>query len=898
MAGVPTVNILMTFSKSVADNILQGKETLASLLVQSKKNKDILLFNNLDNNFVQMTHDFMFDGGAGDSAGAPNISVEILDPQNIFEARYLANSMRSILNLDQKLDLEDIEEARRLKGILEEAKNRDIMEVVYGDRLPEDIRLEKAKYESNNNYIKQFKELADRQDIYDAPLVPILGETSLLETIFPLGFEVIRDNVGRMEEENKEYLSKWKTNNEEIVKSIEQKISELTAEPPRSSVYIMYGMGDDLSSWAGPFLTVLYGTKYNFSAATGSKSIVLSLTPVGNWAGLTPFKLDKRGLGTYVEGREEILRYDFTSKDNITYDAIAGSRSFTPAKFKDHHKSFINCLSQYLHNCVGRKANIIILMPNLNKLYEVFLESYRKSYENITGRGVSSKLPGDAIATELYAVSKMYSDLGLDVRWDTVGRDFTGAVVIDKTKFQASYENPYYCDARQPTQRRLTPDGKRIPEGSVKSSDIGIKGAAFKGTTTIDIAIVKMAEDSFMAPLHRIEASMNDNKYSLEPKLRVIDDYSFIRALAKYVDNYKFGPDEVPFTIDPKKPILLYGGENLTQKFFYGKRYLEDVGLFSYTVIGDKSNTTKQISNRDLLAPQDRIFATDEYLEICKKYFFTEIRDKVFNFSTLPKGTFAILPEAELLIKKSNIPIFKFGVQESNILDLNFDINSAYFAALNSLAYRDDFMNRKHTGAESIDSQDTTNPYHEMNRDSILTSLKDYLIISPEGKKGLSQELKSRLKKDTNLSESDFETMADFIAACITSESKAKTQYKSVSWWGNGDPFNIILGIINTMTKVGLKGTVKTLPAFYLSKTPDALPPVLMFITENNVLPKRGNDSISKLLTGLWMIYGYQHRISGGECSSSFHLIKSLAIEPSTLLIPEITNKEAFSLNN
>jgi hypothetical protein len=57
-------------------------------------------------------------------------------------------------------------------------------------------------------------------------------------------------------------------------------------------------------------------------------------------------------------------------------------------------------------------------------------------------------------------------------------------------------------------------------------------------------------------------------------------------------------------------------------------------------------------------------------------------------------------------------------------------------------------------------------------------------------------------------------------------------------------------------------------------------------VRESSILGINKTNSISDVLNGLWVIYGYEHSIGKGEAYSTFHITKDIRIQMPKPMMP------------
>ena len=236
-------------------------------------------------------------------------------------------------------------------------------------------------------------------------------------------------------------------------------------------------------------------------------------------------------------------------------------------------------------------------------------------------------------------------------------------------------------------------------------------------------------------------------------------------------------------------------------------------------------------------------------------------------------------------MKQSNIPIFKFGVQDSNVLDLDIDIDHYYFNILNSVFYQTTNLHKGGAGtADSINKK--FNPLLNLDKNTVADLINNYVIISPDKPPTLNPYKAEELKKIPQLNTFTTKDLeAAFVSLIAFTDDKGAVI--NLDWWKSDNPAVHFYSMLSQMSKIAYRGTIRTLPFFHLSMSVGSLNPALLFVKETSILGVNKNSSISDSLNGMWVIYGYEHTIGKGEAYSSFHITKDPRVQLPNNLVPE-----------
>lgn len=927
---IPTYNILVAFNREVFSGLKKAVKQ-GSFSSYLGAHKDYVLFDNTADNFIRLAHAYSFQEKRGSETDNFTITLEILDPGRIFEEKYLANSLSQLLanNGGNIATIDDTEnEIKRLQNILDHSDSSDPdFWKNMGAATSVDGTLENDLYRMNSvieHHKKQSKVVVDSSEStadFIARKLDVFGTTNLQEPV--------KANLqpGTYEK----FLNEFEKKRVEYLQNIRQQLDSIQLHAP-AMLHVSYGCGDDLDNWAGPFMCYLSGAKISFQSDTGFRTITLLLTVNTQFPGLTPidvgaFEFGKNlqiygqaplittieqapvtfgGLFTYA-GAEIPLsaeQYEKRKKSNRISQLNATGKAPGAEGVYDYHTAICDCIKDYIVKCTANKANVIVFFPDLNQLLRPLITSYNDSYLfNLDAYGGHPIYITDPSGKEitisrknLFVVPEIMKELGFDVTSEITSGDKIVTYGYDTL---------------------IAPNG--TPDANAKL--VERISEAYKTSQNINISLIKKPGSSFMDALKRVTSGMSILKV-VQPVFLVENNSDFIKELKGFCDEHAkkenarraqientaeirqkirlgepgySGEREEILNIDPSKPLIIYGDKTMIDRFFFGKIKLEKIGLFKFGFGSDENGLQFSEKNKSagtptsyfnynyLVAGRDRKFISDDYFRIADKYFQTNKKDNCFNSYTLPKSQFAFDPDDEKKIQQSNIPVFKFGVQDPNILSIDMDIDQYYFNILNSVLYQTASLHKGSRG--TITKTDSGfNALLELNKDKVSEILNAFTIVKPDGTKGLSQsgvKAAKELSLFSEVSEKDIESL--FVG--LMALSGEKTIIQNLEWWQKKNPAVHFTKLISQLSQIAYRGTITTLPFFHLSNNVGAINPALLFIRESSILGINKSRAVSDVLNGLWVIYGYEHSISRGEAQSSFHITKDPRIQlPNTLM--------------
>lgn len=355
---VPTVNIIMSydfkdlfeFQKSMTFN--DFKHGLGSK--KGGTQQTYLFSNNPASNFLSLKHKFGFSQG-GKSAAAPELALEFIDPQGMFEDSWF-NPMDTADEIpidDDPLGSQLQREKAKLLGyvtVIDSIKSGE-----YSSKL--DAALEGGGFFTDGATLNQVQAAkAAQEDVIDA-----------LEEAYEEG----EDGQGG------DYGDK---NLELIQKQIDANSSQL-----QRPVWITYGIGDFLNDWT-PIICFDRCTKMEYSfTGGGARTLKLVYSGVGIHPNLTqmgigPLKGFTMGVMFTGESNPVFNKRAFELEKNFYKPLLeeVGS-NYEPDVWKPSiHKIIRDCLRRFVKGAIGKNTNVLCILPDLDKYLKPELENQLK----------------------------------------------------------------------------------------------------------------------------------------------------------------------------------------------------------------------------------------------------------------------------------------------------------------------------------------------------------------------------------------------------------------------------------------------------------------------------------------------------------------------------------------
>lgn len=883
------------------------------------------LFRIPNDNIIKFTHSFNFNKSEGDDIGA-KITLETIDPEGFFESTLFGNSGELPFSDATLKKLRDDAYADILKRvqIREKLEKFDFSSIQFFPEkqdslvrtVPEDstyynLKLGKVSLSNDLQSYLGDKELADNiiQKLVDKKIYNRIS-TREQETLSDNSVDVERlNNLRQLNRQDSLFVN---TPFQGVIETLSEKsLSSIYADLnlnvdlkdasalPTPYFYFYYGLRDDPNQWTGPVAAQMVNARYNYAAENGKKSIELEFATTFNFPAFSKLALDKRGFLSTLKTPIRLCQV-------INPETITGNYSLNSSQIatKGLHLCVKNVITDYIRSCTTQDINVVILLPDIEKIISQIAIDYFSTYETSTVNPNPFKL--NALKTDAYI--KMYQDMGFSVsrlnRGDIESFNTTnninelGAPLKLKNTTIGNYSVGYGSDAL-----------------SFYESTKELKG---NNSIFVGLSLKKDLTESFKKPLERLISGMSNKISPNQICLEIIDNLEFVKEFKKYCKGV--GLNSYSDVINEKMPIVVFGDKYLIEKYLYGKKYYELQNILERRERTQSKNINEGLSYEDRLTKYaseaktannylhyiDNIIFSDKYIiNLASKWFLKkENVAATNNFSTFPYGDYTLTDTTRLNLKKASIPIFKSGVTESNVLNIDLNLNDYYFAMLRSVWQSKDTLNLIHNSNGSKINQDQLSSFitsGSLEDLKVKVGITNMSIPAPDSLE-LGQVFKVLLEdsKFLSLSEKEKESSINDIVMFLAQQLEQRRVDPSTSAplqssgkikiiVGSHENVNPYLQYLTMFSKVvnnAFLGYVKTLPIFYLSGPANSLPPIILLLEETNVPPYNRKNFITRSFNGMWSILGYKHTISNDELSSEFWIVKDIRLEIPLIIQP------------
>ena len=673
--------------------------------------------------------------------------------------------------------------------------------------------------------------------------------------------------------------------------------------------YVTYGIGSDINAWAGPFKLLLLDVDI---VIEGSKQITMTLAPsreVFDYYSTEVIPTSNLGINKIAVGYSKPIHVENlrigVSKDNSKklYNPIEDGEIQKPPSYSkflknedrllksagytklsklykefDFHTLVVDTFRDYLSKIFKHK-NIVVLLPDLNIICASKIELHKNSdldYNRITSKGFFPFL--ENILGHLSLCYKAYS----------------------KRSFLTGVDNDLKPAGLFSIINVFTDVLYSVAETVLIEQDTGDKKENQKIAKRATVKASFFSSNDDGSELDRVSKfingirSCNNATYNISPICFTESNPDLIDYWKNLSSDYHlFGGYD---SFDDKNNVLVFGDYQLINDFLYHKnnllqkqekelqgRYTFDFGA---TLDEMKKADAEYNSSFIPIHPLDRAYLDDdEYTKNVTDIIFKKKSKKTDPFGTTANFSsnfnFGLLTEEEKsIIEKERIPIFKYNTQNPNIETLTFHNQGTYATQLKT-SYKNTVQRTQTAQA----SGKITN----LSKDYKVTDIPQAVAYLIE--QGYSFGLKNSTKEDIiknlysvidpsevgGMSESPEDLVKKSIKTIELLE-KNPTDYYQLKQFAPGTDFSIFTDFMQNLYKVSRMMTIKTLPAFHVTKTPSLRETCVVLAQTAPLVGKdrKNSNLLNHFYSGVYTITGFNHEISPNDVYSEFYLNKYL----------------------
>jgi hypothetical protein len=815
---IPTAFVIVSFSRSAMTKLFSTGATFKDLLKEAETNDDVFLFNNAGNaNFINLEH----VGGKN-----PSLKLEVIDPQQEFEKRLITKNVTDLA----------------------------------------------GGYSSNINKTEKS----------------------------PISFSDVEEYKEAVKE-NKQFFKEY--------------TQELIKKEGKFQLYVAYGVGENLASWAGPHITDISNIDIDLK---GSRKFTLNLTVNGSRinyedrASLTRSDIDLslEGLKSKIIAHSSPLDYfsfadstiNGTPRNRKIYEPYLGTGTYK-ANIEDFQKKFFakqseqisaallqggpaaaaqaylvmdllkeidihliitECIKRYIQTATGN-SNVIVLLPDLNVLLKKFIQTkiiQSANDTNLVGPDAEAKGVKNPI-NALIQLTKSTSNL-LEI-YDQTRSIFSSLGMRVKAKFK---DNRASVNPNLETERERNYDSvesRAIAFFKKRNFYVSIDSKFKKSFKSVDSQAV------ITEIMEKIQQATKSEAYGSWKNVTYFEtDGKFLELWGREKSNPVFSTDHHSF--DPDKPAIIYGDAQMIKELLYA----EYIGKVEYS---GPIHPIHQFS----LGPGYRKRAkaiTDARLDASIAGPFGETTFVPDEFAYLDDNL-AASKALRKLVKENRISVFRYNVQNPNVIDMKLTFSPIYFSLLKGMFIKEVEKRAVASVEGVVDSKyslfDLPTP------DAVIAYIRqrhNSLGDSEEAKKQILEELSSKDISSSFGSDSAEESAKLAYAKYQELLELPEQPMVLVDQQLPGNPVSIVADMSEQLYRKAITLTIQTLPAFYHSGIVTMRTPILLLASDRPIKQTSPPDQslLDTFYSGLYLINGFKHSISSGKASSEFHL-QRMAIE-------------------
>jgi hypothetical protein len=667
--------------------------------------------------------------------------------------------------------------------------------------------------------------------------------------------------------------------------------SILSSTIGNETFYITYGTGDNLSTWAGPFICKFSDAQVRYSG-TDQRKLILYFVDARS-----PFSCS---MGIYGENLPLTLY-----RSNYFASVTHKINSAEPTTL-DYSEIIYSLYEDYLNQIYAEQASVIVLLPEVKSFFlqqirgiiKKNLVETKKPSIHTRSMPIFSKwerdynlrsVKLDALAAEKSAVSDILEEFGIQLvaDGDAVKKDIKKLVAgvrearaeylfsanpkeywaILRADLVQNYWREYYAPIKKLRDllARFGFDIVFYEETNVKVLKIWKDAKIIKDDTKPavilgDINLVNQFLYGGYDLQTAVPGTPNFNIGSIKAGKQI--PFSFLDgAITLKPGSYLGGFIEVkdsPFGYDNEFNYDQDLDENNERRknLFGPKYYLRQSDLIKYFTNSNLSSKFSKLTKT----------YTYEYGELEKTGIVT--LDKKLTEIDLRRG------------KTGNFPIFRFNIPNPNVVKLDLDSKNSYYTALFATVqrmvydYPSRYVDSKiKLGGLAEPDKSIYNHIIEIANKFIKTG-KEELNVDEAKKLILPYINKSSLTKD---SEDIVATKWGlFLAEYVKERQRKMSPILELSDWDGSEllglkkTFSDLMRQINTIK-------IRTLPMFQISKRSDLLS-VAYLLADTVDVYGFSETIMSEVLSNEYRILGFKHHVTLEECYSEF----TLALDPNT----------------
>lgn len=579
-----------------------------------------------------------------------------------------------------------------------------------------------------------------------------------------------------------------------------------------TNFYITYGIGPNNQYWAGPFLCTLSNGVYEEQDGL----VIFNLEFVGSRS-IRSVNQTLTNSPQAASVTSESILFAEVEWDTYVRTARPENIKFTPS-YRTVHLAVEALINNYCRNVLGY-SNVLLCYRDFG--------IGAHYYTPVTGR--QSTVESVSSIQEFEFLGIQATGRIEEERRSIVGTaaGTTRTIELNRIDFAPNNDFVEVTDTSYPGTRR--------------TSDIDIKLTA-DGSNP---------DDAFK-PIINLLSNISDLpniEELVEPVAVLENDVEIVQHLYDTYNGVFNG-----YITDPNQPVLIIGENALIQHVVYGKP-VADESLISERMVGPEDTVVKKVYK-----------ARDK-----NKTFFQSRKDRrpyvsIFDEEApIVPEDFALPQEVSSKIREFNIPVFRMNTQNANVLSLTANSDAFLISTIGQVS-RQLMISATRNAAET-----ESNLLHSQKQaGEMIGKIVGYLSKAYQ----LSNVNNAySVLADSIVGDPDFQSMAGDLANLILAPDSALVGPNPLTTGTSSS--SLIAYLYNFFKLFSLQHTaiIKTVPHFNFSDTSLLGDNCILFKNINRSL--MGDPSVTNsIYTGVWVITGFKHVISGDDAYSEFSIIK------------------------
>lgn len=475
-----------------------------------------------------------------------------------------------------------------------------------------------------------------------------------------------------------EILTQSKISRENRV-DLEADAGQLIENPVNSrELYFTFGVGENLSNWAGPFVGVLISSEVNFSQ-DGTREIVLTF-----------HNNEGKFLRNEIEGPNSGRLYTVLNKYESIYRnrkinlQVTDTLFLSDLKNENVHIKIKEMLVDYIERCVSYPSgntNIVVILPDLEKLCKQYFDKFTEIEKNGDYEMFFRKLGFNC--TKKFVTPEQEAKIKQQI--DSIEKLKKQLKQTEESLKVLEAPNPSFGPIGEPGERAARA-GESLLRSNIKKNNEESKKIYQRNLDVIQQeykeeikkvileVTLKLDNDEkssgtentpdYYAPLQTFNNNLNemykDLEYNYDGVFLTENDLRVISLWNKEI--FKNLP------LDDKKTVFIFGDRNLIEDFLYVSKAVSFNKAKDFVV------------NKEFVSKYDKAYYIDGKASFREKMFLLKRKDVAtnsFDYNKKNNNEFALDDDSffddttKEMIKLLDCPIFRHNISNPNVLSLS-----------------------------------------------------------------------------------------------------------------------------------------------------------------------------------------------------------------------------------